>query len=104
MKLTIFMHHPFALWTAPGWFSERLRQEFPQLNVVHLPDYQEVNTEIRDTDIAITWSIKPEQIRADRPRNGNVRIADLSVYLLVRSEEHTSELQSRGHIVCRLLL
>src|SRR5690625_6871572 len=27
------------------------------------------------------------------------RIADL-----VRSEEHTSELQSRGHLVCRLLL
>lgn len=64
MKLTIFVHHPFALWTAPGWFSERLRQEFPQLNVVHLPDYQGVDTELRDTDIAITWSIKPEQVRA----------------------------------------
>src|SRR5690625_4750053 len=25
-------------------------------------------------------------------------------YALVRSEEHTSELQSRGHLVCRLLL
>src|SRR5690625_6744143 len=25
-------------------------------------------------------------------------------YLLQRSEEHTSELQSRGHLVCRLLL
>src|SRR5439155_4640820 len=25
-------------------------------------------------------------------------------YVLIRSEEHTSELQSRGHIVCRLLL
>src|SRR5690625_6530126 len=24
--------------------------------------------------------------------------------LLIRSEEHTSELQSRGHLVCRLLL
>src|SRR5690625_5978531 len=24
--------------------------------------------------------------------------------LLLRSEEHTSELQSRGHLVCRLLL
>src|SRR5690625_5946951 len=24
--------------------------------------------------------------------------------LLMRSEEHTSELQSRGHLVCRLLL
>src|SRR5439155_3839422 len=27
-----------------------------------------------------------------------------SVDLLLRSEEHTSELQSRGHLVCRLLL
>src|SRR5690625_6481105 len=26
------------------------------------------------------------------------------VNLIVRSEEHTSELQSRGHLVCRLLL
>src|SRR5690625_6185723 len=26
------------------------------------------------------------------------------IALLVRSEEHTSELQSRGHLVCRLLL
>src|SRR5690625_2077312 len=27
-----------------------------------------------------------------------------SVFFLIRSEEHTSELQSRGHLVCRLLL
>src|SRR5207253_11146618 len=37
------------------------------------------------------------------------RVAALSVFLmffavLIRSEEHTSELQSRGHLVCRLLL
>src|SRR5690625_5408059 len=25
-------------------------------------------------------------------------------HLFIRSEEHTSELQSRGHLVCRLLL
>src|SRR5690625_5494862 len=31
-------------------------------------------------------------------------IADLGVWVLSRSEEHTSELQSRGHLVCRLLL
>src|SRR5439155_20267620 len=32
-------------------------------------------------------------------------LAPLSVYWAsVRSEEHTSELQSRGHLVCRLLL
>src|SRR5690625_2579438 len=28
----------------------------------------------------------------------------LGIELLLRSEEHTSELQSRGHLVCRLLL
>src|SRR5690625_2476785 len=35
-----------------------------------------------------------------------VEQADIAAYLLrgVRSEEHTSELQSRGHLVCRLLL
>src|SRR5690625_5866484 len=28
----------------------------------------------------------------------------LAILTLLRSEEHTSELQSRGHLVCRLLL
>src|SRR5690625_6920794 len=28
----------------------------------------------------------------------------LLIYKSIRSEEHTSELQSRGHLVCRLLL
>src|SRR5437870_8912562 len=28
----------------------------------------------------------------------------LSLFVSIRSEEHTSELQSRGHLVCRLLL
>src|SRR5439155_23353063 len=31
-------------------------------------------------------------------------IAAGSLYPMPRSEEHTSELQSRGHLVCRLLL
>src|SRR5690625_5400335 len=29
---------------------------------------------------------------------------NISISNLMRSEEHTSELQSRGHLVCRLLL
>ncbi len=64
MKLLIFVHHPFDLWCAPPWFSERLRQEFPQVNVVHLPNYSRVDAEIPDTEIAITWSIRPEQVKA----------------------------------------
>src|SRR5439155_4233241 len=38
-----------------------------------------------------------------RFRNG-VSSMDLSEGCASRSEEHTSELQSRGHLVCRLLL
>src|SRR5437870_10534051 len=30
--------------------------------------------------------------------------AQSTIFWVVRSEEHTSELQSRGHLVCRLLL
>src|SRR6266481_4172174 len=63
-KLLIFVHHPFDLWNAPSWFAERLQAEFPQLNVVHLPDYKRVDAEISDVEIGITWSIRPEEIRS----------------------------------------
>src|SRR3712207_7880768 len=37
-------------------------------------------------------------------RGGTVTEEDLRAYEAVRSEEHTSELQSRQYLVCRLLL
>ena len=64
MKLLISVHHPFDQWNAPPWFSKRLQQEFPQLNIVNLPDYKRVDEEIVDAEIVIAWSIKPEQIVA----------------------------------------
>src|SRR5437660_6181550 len=43
------------------------------------------------------------RLRATRPRRrGSLRVGQR--VWLSRSEEHTSELQSRGHLVCRLLL
>src|SRR5687768_18251276 len=41
---------------------------------------------------------------ARRPGLGDRGVEVLDVVLLPRSEEHTSELQSRLHLVCRLLL
>src|SRR5437870_10121152 len=43
---------------------------------------------------------------ADRARAGAQRLSDAPPAgdRALRSEEHTSELQSRGHLVCRLLL
>src|SRR5207253_9048034 len=44
----------------------------------------------------------------EAPKNREPRplrcAGDVDTHPLVRSEEHTSELQSRGHLVCRLLL
>src|SRR5690625_7713472 len=46
----------------------------------------------------IVLGIRPEDIH-DEPL-----FIDSSPETKIRSEEHTSELQSRGHLVCRLLL
>jgi phosphoglycerate dehydrogenase-like enzyme len=64
VKLLIALYHRFELWQMPGWFSERLRHEFPQLEVVHLPNYERVTEEIADAEIAISWSLRGEQIKA----------------------------------------
>src|SRR5690554_1292842 len=47
------------------------------------------------------FAVKPHRINTDRPlENFAIHRAELHK----RSEEHTSELQSRPHLVCRLLL
>ncbi|HUI83908.1 MAG TPA: D-2-hydroxyacid dehydrogenase [Candidatus Binatia bacterium] len=66
MKLLIVLHHRFELWQAPQWFAGQLRREFPHLEVVPLRDYERLNEEIADADIAISWSLRGEQIRAAR--------------------------------------
>src|SRR5947208_7333133 len=56
-----------------------------------------VNEELESLDRALpaAWAVL-------RPGGGKCAIERLE--LLVRSEEHTSELQSPDHLVCRLLL
>src|SRR3712207_8951759 len=41
---------------------------------------------------------------AQEPSQAELHVAHLGLQLLARSEEHTSELQSRQYLVCRLLL
>src|SRR5687768_18320820 len=43
-------------------------------------------------------------VKALNPKAPSIEIAHGDVEGLMRSEEHTSELQSRLHLVCRLLL
>ncbi len=64
MKLLIVLHHRFELWNAPDWLAERLRKDFPQLQIVHLACYDGLEDHLRDAEIAITWSLRPEQFLA----------------------------------------
>jgi len=63
MKLLIVLHHRFELWNAPQWFSQKLRADFPQLDVVHLNSYDGIEAELRDADILVAWSLRPEQFK-----------------------------------------
>src|SRR5437870_8142966 len=49
---------------------------------------------------------RPARLRADRGARAGTRQSARAARAArrARSEEHTSELQSRGHLVCRLLL
>ncbi len=62
MKLLICVRHPFDQWNAPGWFADRLRADFPEHVIVHLPDYERLGGEIVDAEVLVAWSIRPEQI------------------------------------------
>lgn len=66
MKLLIVLHHNFDLWNAPPWFAEKLRSEFPQIHIVHLSSYDRLNEEIRDAEICLAWSLRPQQFLAAR--------------------------------------
>src|SRR5882757_2161899 len=56
----------------------------------------------RSTLFPYTTLFRSHPIRTDLPGVARHRVADRKDW--VRSEEHTSELQSRQYLVCRLLL
>lgn len=64
MKLLIVVHHRFDLWRVPGWFGDRLRQEFPQLQIVIRDSYEGIEKELLDAEILFTISLRPEQFAA----------------------------------------
>src|SRR6267154_6353468 len=61
MKLLMVVHHRFDLWNAPAWFAERLRKEFPGLEVVHRDRYEGVEEHLRDAQVLFTFSLRAEQ-------------------------------------------
>jgi phosphoglycerate dehydrogenase-like enzyme len=61
MKLLMVVHHRFDLWNAPAWFAERLRTEFPALEIIHRDRYEGVEEHLRDAEILFAFQLRPEQ-------------------------------------------
>lgn len=61
MNLLIVVHHRLDLWNVPAWFGERLRKEFPQLQVVQLNSYEGVENHLQDAEVIFTISLRSQQ-------------------------------------------
>src|SRR5215472_2283510 len=66
MTILIAHHHPFELWQAPAWLSERLAQAFPEHKFIQLPGTDQMSLkrmmdELPDTDIFVGWRLLPDQ-------------------------------------------
>jgi phosphoglycerate dehydrogenase-like enzyme len=66
MKLLIVVRQQLELWTAPGWFGERLAAEFPALEVVQRLSFDEVPRDLQEAEIIFTLALKHEQFAAAR--------------------------------------
>jgi phosphoglycerate dehydrogenase-like enzyme len=62
MKIVIALPHRFSLWQAPPWFIERLKSQFPQLIFAEVKDYMGLPVQLKDADIFVGWSLRPEQL------------------------------------------
>src|SRR5690625_7124516 len=78
---------------------------FPYTTLFRSELGEQVRTSMAENEAALMEALIPSEEEVARARD--VRAKHRSATAdeeLRRSEEHTSELQSRGHLVCRLLL
>ena len=61
-KIVLCIWHKFDQWRFPDWLADAIRHRYPELTVVHLPDYARLDEEIRDADILCGFSLRPEQL------------------------------------------
>ncbi|MGH9601263.1 MAG: D-2-hydroxyacid dehydrogenase [Terriglobales bacterium] len=64
MKVLIALRHPFELWNSPPWLAERLRADFPALDITDLGGYERLSQESIDAEVFVGWSLRPEQLAA----------------------------------------
>src|SRR5690625_5621820 len=83
-------------------------EEETKLRASLLNVFNQIGDETKELNLLIKADTQGS-IEALRSVLGTIKVEGLEINIIrasvgARSEEHTSELQSRGHLVCRLLL
>jgi phosphoglycerate dehydrogenase-like enzyme len=61
-KLVICVWHPFTEWRPKAVLAESIRARFPEMRVLHLPNYDALPRELPDTNIFVGYSLRAEQL------------------------------------------
>jgi len=62
-KLVICVWHPFTEWRPKPAMTEAIRTRWPEMRVLHLPNYDRLTEELPDTDIFVGYSLRAEQLK-----------------------------------------
>lgn len=63
-KIAILLHDEFEMWRPQAWFVEKLRTDFPQIEVKYSGTKREDEQALQGADVLIGWSLPPEQLHA----------------------------------------
>jgi len=61
-KLVICVWHPFTEWRPKPVLAESIRARYPEMRVLHLPNYDPLPQELPDTNIFVGYSLRAEQL------------------------------------------
>lgn len=62
-KLVVCVWHPFTFWRPQPVMPQSIRARWPEMRLVHLPDYDRLPAELPDTDIFVGYSLRAEQLQ-----------------------------------------
>src|SRR5258708_5332212 len=62
-KLVICVGRPFTEWRARPAMAEGIRKRWPEMRVLHLPNYDRLPEELPDTDVFVGYSLRAEKLK-----------------------------------------
>jgi D-2-hydroxyacid dehydrogenase (NADP+) len=65
-KLVLCVRHPFSLWNPPPEMPKRIRERWPEMEVVHLATYDHLEQALAKAAIFVGFSLRPGQFAVAR--------------------------------------